>query len=92
MAGGGIDLVALFAHLKERKIGSVMVEGGRQIITSILSRGLAHQLVLTISPIILGGVHAFEGSPGTDLQERPQLKVAHYQRLGKDLTVWGELQ
>ena len=27
MAEGGIDLVALFAHLEERKIGSVMVEG-----------------------------------------------------------------
>ncbi|MEZ4830589.1 MAG: dihydrofolate reductase family protein [Caldilineaceae bacterium] len=57
-AQGQVDLDALFAELGRRGVQSVMVEGGAQIITSLWQQKLAHVAVITIAPILLGGLHS----------------------------------
>src|SRR4051812_28965827 len=57
---GRVDLAGLFAALARRGIGSVMVEGGARIITSVLTGRHARQVVVTVSPDLLGGVRAVE--------------------------------
>ncbi len=58
-AGGRVDLVALLAALHERGIGSVLVEGGAQMITALLRARLVDRLAVCIAPKILGaGIEA----------------------------------
>jgi riboflavin biosynthesis pyrimidine reductase len=88
---GAVDLDALLKQLGECGITSLMVEGGARIITSFLARQLAHYLVLTVVPRLVGGVRAV-GSLGPFEPARfPGLRDIGYQRLGEDLVLWGDL-
>jgi diaminohydroxyphosphoribosylaminopyrimidine deaminase / 5-amino-6-(5-phosphoribosylamino)uracil reductase len=58
-AGGRVDLMALLAALHQRGVGSVLVEGGAQMITALLQARLVDRLVVCVAPKILGaGVEA----------------------------------
>jgi len=57
---GWVDIRALMDELAKLNIGSVMVEGGSKVITNMLTERIPHQLVLTIAPRILGGLHAVD--------------------------------
>ena len=58
-----VDLDALLEALHERGIGSVMVEGGAKLITSLLLGRLVDRLAVCIAPKILGsGIEAVGGS------------------------------
>jgi len=57
--GGRVDLVALLAALRERAIGSVLVEGGARMITALLRARLVDRLAVCVAPKILGtGIEA----------------------------------
>jgi len=51
---GKVDLKKLFKMLGERKISSVLVEGGAQIITAVLKNNLADRMVTVIAPKTIG--------------------------------------
>jgi GTP cyclohydrolase II len=56
---GGVDLTAVLAELRSWGIESIMVEGGRAVITSMFAAGLVDRLVVSVSPTIVGqGVEA----------------------------------
>jgi 5-amino-6-(5-phosphoribosylamino)uracil reductase/diaminohydroxyphosphoribosylaminopyrimidine deaminase/5-amino-6-(5-phosphoribosylamino)uracil reductase len=58
-ARGRVDLVALLAALHDRGVGSVLVEGGAGMITSLLRARLVDRLVVCVAPKILGaGIEA----------------------------------
>lgn len=57
-SGNQVNLVELMAELGERKIDSVLVEGGAELHASILEADLADELMLYIAPKIIGGVDA----------------------------------
>jgi 5-amino-6-(5-phosphoribosylamino)uracil reductase/diaminohydroxyphosphoribosylaminopyrimidine deaminase/5-amino-6-(5-phosphoribosylamino)uracil reductase len=58
-AAGRVDLNVLLAELYARGIGSVMVEGGATLITSLLCNRLVDRLAVCIAPKILGsGIEA----------------------------------
>jgi riboflavin-specific deaminase-like protein len=55
----GVDLAAVLAHLCRSGVKSLMVEGGRRVITSLLAAGQVDRLVVSISPTVIGtGVEA----------------------------------
>jgi len=87
---GRVDLAKLVDRLRQLGIRTLMVEGGARIITSILSKRLADQAVLTISPTILGGVHAVEALNGMAPEARPRLHHVSSFSLGGDIVVHGE--
>lgn len=89
---GRVDLLKLVDCLRQLGIRSLMVEGGARIITSILSLQLADQLVLTISPTILGGVRAVEPLNGMPPQANRRLNHVRTCTLGGDLVVHGEFK
>jgi 3,4-dihydroxy 2-butanone 4-phosphate synthase/GTP cyclohydrolase II len=89
---GQVDLHELFARLPQLGIGSVMIEGGAGIITSTLASQLAHQLVLTISPTILGGVRAVDLLGGRFPTAGVRLANATNCTLGGDLILHGEFE
>jgi GTP cyclohydrolase II len=51
---GGVDLKAALAQLREEGVRSLLVEGGAQVITSLLSAGLADRLIVGTAPRIIG--------------------------------------
>ena len=98
-----IHLPALLGQLAALGIESLMVEGGVRVITRFLSARLVDQIILTIAPRFLGGVHAPENwteSPdamagnGTSGGAEsgpifPRLKTWQAERVGEDLILWG---
>ena len=53
---GQVHLEAMLGELGERGINSLMVEGGSRIITNFLLERLVDYLVLTVAPVLVGGL------------------------------------
>ncbi len=87
---GWLDLPALLRHLGESGINSLMVEGGAQIITSFLSSRLVDQIVLTIAPLLVGGLRVVDSPGRSPFSPFPRLRRLSYQQLGEDLVLRGE--
>lgn len=84
---GRLSLTALLSCLGELGISSLMVEGGSRVIASFLAQGLVERLVLTIAPLLVGGLHVKLARDAI----LPRLDNIGYERLGDDLIVWGEV-
>ncbi|MAT98486.1 MAG: GTP cyclohydrolase II [Anaerolineaceae bacterium] len=85
---GRVSLPHLLARLDEHGIRSLMVEGGAGIITSFLAEQLVDRLVITVAPLLVGGLNAVGNLNGHGL---PQLKNPHSQWLGKDMILSGDV-
>jgi len=89
-ANGWVDLTALLQHLGEMGVNSLMVEGGAQIITSFLAARLVDQVVLTIAPMLVGGLRVMDYLGQAQVNCFPRLRRVSYQHLGEDLVLRGE--
>jgi 3,4-dihydroxy 2-butanone 4-phosphate synthase/GTP cyclohydrolase II len=87
---GWVDLADLLKHLGSMGINSLMVEGGAQIITSFLASRLVDQVVLTIAPLLVGGLRVVDHLSRSSRRRFPRLKRLSYQQLGDDLVLRGE--
>ncbi len=87
---GMVDVDAALDLLYERGIRSVMVEGGAQIITSFFSKRAVDRVVLTVSPVILGGLRAVSGTDGEELFDSLRLQFVSHRWLGEDLVLEGK--
>ncbi|MEO9363137.1 MAG: 2,5-diamino-6-(ribosylamino)-4(3H)-pyrimidinone 5'-phosphate reductase [Nitrososphaera sp.] len=79
-----VDLKALFSAL-EKKMGfrKILVEGGGELNWSVLSLGLADELVLTIAPRVAGGRLAttlVEGDGYDTISQGPKFRLARVQK------------
>ncbi len=90
-ADGRLDLPSLVDWLGGQGIASLMVEGGSRVISSFLEAGLADLLILTIAPILVGGLHGLK-LPVAQAKHPRRLKQADIQPLGEDWIVWGEMK
>jgi GTP cyclohydrolase II len=90
-ARGQVHLEAMLRLLAERGINSLMVEGGSRIITNFLLDGLVDYLVLTVAPVLVGGLRAVSDLGQSDPARFPRLRNAGHQWLGEDLILWGAL-
>jgi riboflavin-specific deaminase-like protein len=76
--------------LREKGINTLMVEGGATIITAFLKARLADAVVITVAPRLIGGYKAV-GNLGLTEYQLPQIHPIHWEGLGEDLIVWGDL-
>jgi GTP cyclohydrolase II len=96
-ANGWVDLNSSLKALAALGINSLMVEGGARVITSFFSRGLVDRLVLTLAPIVLGGLRAVESplflvnNTVPDMAHLPRFYDMGYEKSGTDLVVWATL-
>ncbi|MCS7001779.1 MAG: RibD family protein [Dehalococcoidia bacterium] len=89
-AEGRVDLHALLDHLGAQGVDSVMVEGGSRIITSFLAHRLVDQLVVTVAPVLVGGLRAVNDLlPVGDTF--PRLRNVHHDVMGRDLVLRAEI-
>lgn len=54
-ADGQVDIDALFVELGNRKVASLLVEGGAGLSASLLQRRLVHKVMVFVAPKIIGG-------------------------------------
>lgn len=101
---GGICIDALLPALFEHGIESLMVEGGGEVITSFLQKRAVDYLIITVAPMLVGGVHALGGRLGSVAEPAsgdgqplsvsqddafPTIQNLQYRWLGKDLVIEG---
>jgi len=82
-----VDLVELMKNLKEKRINSLMLEGGSTLNFSMLKEGLVDEVRVCIAPMIVGGSQAktlVDGSGIDFMKDAIQLKLNKSYPLGKD--------
>jgi riboflavin biosynthesis pyrimidine reductase len=84
-----VSLPLLLKKLYSLGIRSIMVEGGARIISSFLENRLADQLVVSVTPMLLGG---YRGVQSMSALPHKYMKEVHYQTVEDNLIVWGELK
>lgn len=83
-----VDLRKLFKILAARGISSILVEGGAQIITSVLKNNLANRLVAIIAPKIIGkGIEAIGDLHISDLKNAKKISFQQIKRIGPDIMI-----
>jgi 5-amino-6-(5-phosphoribosylamino)uracil reductase/diaminohydroxyphosphoribosylaminopyrimidine deaminase/5-amino-6-(5-phosphoribosylamino)uracil reductase len=90
---GRVDLQALLLALAARGVRSVLVEGGAEMITSLLRRRLAHRLVVCVAPKVLGlGVEAIGDLGILRLDEALTFTRARFWLCGADVLFQGDVE
>jgi 3,4-dihydroxy 2-butanone 4-phosphate synthase/GTP cyclohydrolase II len=88
---GRVRLPDLLERLDQIGVAKLMVEGGAAVIGSFLSGDLVDLIVLTIAPVLVGGLPSIPrplgGVPARD--GFPRLLEMSLAKLGEDLIVWG---
>jgi riboflavin biosynthesis pyrimidine reductase len=90
---GRVSLPALLAYLHRQHVRSLMIEGGARVIGRVLADRLADRLVLTIAPLLLGGLNAVGGGvPSLNGHLWPALLRPRYRVVGRDVILFGDLE
>lgn len=85
-----VDLEALLQELARRGVSALMVEGGPQLVASLLEEGLVDKIVVYVAPVIIGGREApgIVGGRGADTVDGSmKVEVDHFERIGTDLKI-----
>ena len=90
-ATGQVDLRALLPRLRNLGLASLMVEGGAQVIAGFLSARLADQVVITVAPLLVGGLRILDNIGRINHGGIPRLLNVCYERFGEDLVMRGDL-
>jgi 3,4-dihydroxy 2-butanone 4-phosphate synthase/GTP cyclohydrolase II len=90
---GFVDLRQLLTHLHQLGIRSLMVEGGAKVITDFLTMQLVDQMVVTIAPLVVGGMNAVTPFvPKLRPRLRSRLTNVQYHSFGGDLVVYADVE
>jgi GTP cyclohydrolase II len=82
---GRIDIRTLLTHLGRMGILSIMVEGGAEVIHSFLLAKAVNQIVVSIAPLLVGGIRAIESSSNGEPTPFPRLINTCYEKVGNDM-------
>lgn len=78
-----VDLKKLFNQLEEEGVSHVLVEGGGEINWSIIKNNLFNEIIITISPMIIGGKNAISlvgGEGYKTINESIKVKLSRIQK------------
>jgi 3,4-dihydroxy 2-butanone 4-phosphate synthase/GTP cyclohydrolase II len=84
-----LDLAALLDRTRAESIRSVMVEGGARVITSFLRARLVDRLIVTLAPVLVGGLHGVIDLLAADALDFPRLHNVTWRQLGNDWVASG---
>jgi diaminohydroxyphosphoribosylaminopyrimidine deaminase/5-amino-6-(5-phosphoribosylamino)uracil reductase len=91
--GSRIDITSLLEELGRRGVKSALVEGGKQIITSLLAARAVDRLIVVIAPKIIGqGTEAIGDLGITLLSKAVTFTSVKIRRLGEDVIFDGRLK
>ena len=85
-ADGRVELRSLMKKLTERGISSILVEGGSEVITSLLKEDLVNRMVVITAPLILGkGIEAIGDLGIIDLERAIRPSSCEVKRIDRDV-------
>jgi len=84
---GRIEVRTLLKHLAKMGILSIMVEGGAEVIKSFLLAEAVNQMVVSISPLLVGGIRAIDAIVNVEPPRFPRLNNVCYEKVGKDMVL-----
>jgi 3,4-dihydroxy 2-butanone 4-phosphate synthase/GTP cyclohydrolase II len=92
---GGVCLDTLLETLGQRGIERLMVEGGREVLTSFLRRRHVQRVIMTLAPTFVGGTAALSSLAPADESSSapaqfPRLQNIQYRWHGGDLILEGD--
>lgn len=85
-----VDLDCLLAELGRRRIRTLLVEGGGTVNWSFVGRGLFDRMIVTISPVILGGagsVTLADGGGFASVAGAARLCLDKMERIGDEVVL-----
>jgi 2,5-diamino-6-(ribosylamino)-4(3H)-pyrimidinone 5'-phosphate reductase len=85
-----VNIKSLLKKLSKKKITTILVEGGGSINWEFIKQNLFDELVLTISPYLIGGndaVSFVQGSVVSKIPESPNLRLKSFKRLKNHLVL-----
>jgi len=86
-ASGGVDLVAVLAHLAKEGFTRLLVEGGAEVASSLVSADLLDEVVLFRAAVIVGpdGVPALGGMALSAIERNPRYRQIEAGKVGEDI-------
>jgi GTP cyclohydrolase II len=84
---GRIEVRTLLKHLAKMGILSIMVEGGAEVIKSFLLAEAVNQMVVSISPLLVGGIRAIDAIANVEPTRFPRLNNVCYEKVGNDMVL-----
>lgn len=87
-----LDLNRVLAWLGQNEISSVLVEGGGLLQTSFLEKRLADKILVTVSPKLIGGLHAptfFQGKGVKIMKDAFHIKQSRVIQIEDDVIMEG---
>lgn len=90
--GRGLNLKKIISDLSARAINYLLIEGGPTLISSFLKDGLADEIILFISPRIMGqGIAIGDGIKFQCMKSTIPVRNVRISRIGKDLMLEGRV-
>lgn len=85
---GRLNLKSILKELAKIQVASVLVEGGGQLFSSFLKSGLFDDLLLFMTPKILGnGISFINNSESRIIKNAYKLKIRESEKIGDDLLI-----
>ncbi|HET7559458.1 MAG TPA: bifunctional diaminohydroxyphosphoribosylaminopyrimidine deaminase/5-amino-6-(5-phosphoribosylamino)uracil reductase RibD [Limnochordia bacterium] len=89
-----VDLAGLLAHLAQRPLNSVLLEGGSTLAAALFELGLIDRVVAVVAPLLVGGLGAptpLGGAGRARMQDALRLHNVTYEPWGDDLAICGDV-
>jgi diaminohydroxyphosphoribosylaminopyrimidine deaminase/5-amino-6-(5-phosphoribosylamino)uracil reductase len=89
-ASGRVEIPALLDALAKRGVLTVLVEGGAEVSSAFVARGLADRFSLFVAPKLIGSGRGWVALPGVGrIGEAVPARIDAIERLGDDLLIEG---
>jgi diaminohydroxyphosphoribosylaminopyrimidine deaminase/5-amino-6-(5-phosphoribosylamino)uracil reductase len=90
-SSGRPDIIEILRYAGQNGIRSILIEGGREIFTEALSRGIVDRVYFFIAPKLLGtGVPVIGDLGITEIKKSLKLTSVEFKKFGDDILVTGD--
>ncbi len=86
-----VNIKNLLKKLSKKKIKTILVEGGGNVNWEFIKEGLVDEIIITVSPYLIGGINAIslvEGDGFSKIQESLKLKLKKINRIGNEVVLY----
>ena len=86
-----VNIKNLLKKLSKKKIKTILVEGGGNVNWEFIKEGLVDEIIITVSPYLIGGINAIslvEGDGFSKIQQSLKLKLKKINRIGNEVVLY----